>query len=458
MGGTMVTPKKPLNSVHVDYYASSSKSCQSKHRSTPSLLQPYIDKLQSRLGLPTLNFNDMGETGGSFSTNDDDVTKWWFAFWKDQPSFWFSLKKPSGAAYALGTLERYMPSIKNQLTKKFLMSRYLKVIEETYMSAFISLKVMVKDQKKASPSPPKNKVYTNGDITFILQRCLWFNLEKFIDFYVFQTALLRLCSRATETSRLSIENLSIRELNEGSLNNILQCYLVRDKMGVDNNHPLIPNKHDVFGDLIVAIGLALFLRNHKSLMPSIASLKSDSAVSKHYTVMLDSIWERYPPAENTTVRKGTSHFGKHTAQFLLDGNKLHIAAELFGGWNDGKISGPGARSAYFSNPFPYLLDGAKALGAWSKVGSDYQRVTIPSYDAISKDTGDKICSAFFSHLPDNLFCTQAKEMVLMCVLAKWDDLLHHIRAEPNGLFKDPKNHILVTTLTHRLSQHDIGLA
>ena len=111
-----------------------------------------------------------------------------------------------------------MPTIKNQLTKKLMLSRYLKVIEETYASAFKSLKTMIKDQKKASPSPPKNKVYTSGDIEFILQRCLWFNLEKYIDFYLFQTALLRLCSRATETSRLSVQNLSIRELHEGSLN------------------------------------------------------------------------------------------------------------------------------------------------------------------------------------------------------------------------------------------------
>ena len=48
-------------------------------------------------------------------------------------------------------------------------------------------------------------------------------------------------------------------------------------------------KYDVFCDLVVAIGLSLFLRNDKALMPSIAALKGDSAVSKHYTTMLNSI-------------------------------------------------------------------------------------------------------------------------------------------------------------------------
>ena len=182
------------------------------------------------------------------------------------------------------------------------------------------------------------------------------------------------------------QNLSIRELCEGPRNNILQCYLTRDKMGVDNNHPLIPNKFDVFGDLVVAIGLALFIRNDKALMPSIPSLMGDSAVSAHYTNTLNTIWKRYPPAENVIVRRGTSHFGKHTAQFLLDGVKLHIATQLFGGWNIGE----GASNEHFSNPFPYLLDGAKRLAGWSKVGTDYQCVSIPSYDVISKDLGDKI--------------------------------------------------------------------
>jgi hypothetical protein len=443
-----------FDEVYVNFYASSSKSCRAKHNSTASLIQAYIDNLQNRLGLPSINYNDIAETGGSPTSNDDDVTKWWFVFWEGQPAFWCGLKKSNGEDYATATLERYMPSIKNQLKKKFILSRYLTVIEETYASANARLKSMVKIRKKTIGTPPKNKVYSNEDITFILQRCLWFNSEKYIDFLVFQTLLLRLCSRATETSLLRASNLSIRELCEGPYTKILQCYLVRDKMGVDNNHPLIPNKFDVFADPVVAIGLALFIGDGKTLMPSIALLKAESAVSAHYTTILNAIWKRYPPAENVTVRQGTSHFGKHTAQFLLDGSKLHIAAQLFGGWN----VGDGARNEYFSNPFPYLLDGAKSLAGWSKAGGDYQRVSIPSYDVISKDLGDKICSVFFGHIPEDALSTQAKQLILVPLLSKWCQLLQHIRAEPNGLFKDPRNHFVFGTLVKRLQQYNVELS
>lgn len=444
----------PFAAINVEYYASSSKSNQAKHASTAALIQKYIDDLQIRLALPRLKYSDITEIGGSPSTNDKDVTKWWFVFWEGQPDFWFNLKKSNGANYAPESLKRYMPTIKNQLKKKFLMSRYLKVIEETFASAMATVKTKVKASKSA---PPKNKVYTNENITFILQRCLWFNSAKYIDFFIFQTATLRLCSRATETSRLTIQNLSSRELCEGAPNKILQCYLVRDKSGVDNNHPLIPNKFDVFGDMIVAVGLALFLRDDNILMPSIAGLAGDSAVSAHYTNTLSAIWKRYPPAENVTVRQGTSHFGKHTAQWLLDGAKLHIAAQLFGGWNIKPNIGEGARSEYFSNPFPYLLDGAKCLAGWNKVGSDYQRVSIPTHDVTSKDLGDKICSAFFGHLPEASLNTQMKQLILVCLLSKWDQLVEQIRSEPNGLFRDPSNHIIFSTLVKRLNQANIEL-
>ena len=132
----MVSPSNALDSVCVDFFcASASKSCQAKHSSTASKIQSYIDHLQNRLGLPSLNYNDITETGGSPWTSDEDATKWWFAFWEGQPAFWFSLKKSNGADYSMGTLERCMLSIKNQLTKKFILSRYLKVIEETCVSA-----------------------------------------------------------------------------------------------------------------------------------------------------------------------------------------------------------------------------------------------------------------------------------------------------------------------------------
>lgn len=442
-------PPSPLDSVVVNYYGSTSKSCQSKHSSTSRLIQLYLDELQDRLGLPRFNFDDINDTGGSFSVNEDDIEKWWFVFWKDQPAFWFSLKKSNGKDYAPKTLERYMPAIKNQLVKKFLLSRYVKLIEETYNSASRYLKVMVTAKKKDSP-PPTNKVYTDVEIAFILQRALWFNLLEYIDFFVFQTALLRLSSRAHETSdKVTLKNLSIRQVCEGAINNILQCYLVRDKYGVDWDFPMIPNKHGVFGDLPLAIGLSLFLRDGVEimLMPSVAN-KTD--VSAYYISMMNSLWKRYSPAGTTTIRKGTSHWGKHTAQSLLDGCKLHVAARLFGGWNE-----KGARNHYFSNPFPYLLDGAKAMAGWSKVGDGYQRVTIP---VIESELAGKIRSVFFGHIPDESLGIQVKSMILVCVLSKWDQLLDQIRAEPNGLFNDPRNHIILATLNHRLARDGVAVS
>ena len=131
------------------------------------------------------------------------------------------------------------------------------VLRKTFRPVFLTRATV---RSKTLATPRKNKVYdTSEDGAFFLQRCLWFNSEKYIDFFVFQMATLRLCRRATETSRLTVQNLSIRELCEGPPNKVLQCYLVRDKMGVDKKHPLIPNKSDVFGDLVVAIALALFI-------------------------------------------------------------------------------------------------------------------------------------------------------------------------------------------------------
>ena len=445
---TTLSPSQAFADINVDFNASSSKSNQAKYKSTANLIQKYIDDLQTRLDLPSLKYEDITEIGGSPSTCDEDVTKWWFAFWEGQPSFWFSLKQTNGKPYAASTLERYMPNIKNQLQTKFMMSRYLPMIKETYKSAMVALKTKVKAGKNM---PRKNKVYTNEDITFILQRCLWFNSEEYIDFFIFQTALLRLCSRAAETSRLTLQKLSIRELIEGSHNNILQCHVVRDKQSTDNNIPLIPNKSEVFGDLTVAFGLAVFIRDSDSLMPTIASLNGDSAAAAHYTKMLENIWRRYPPAAGVNVKKGTSHFGKYTTQYLLDGARLDKAAKLFGGW---KVD-EGARNTYHTNSFPYLLDGAKHLAGWSKVGSDYQRVSIPTYETISGALGDKICSAFFGHLPE--LSNQIKRMFLVCLMSKWDQLLQQIQAEPNGLFKNPHNHIIFSTLMKRLSEHNIEL-
>jgi hypothetical protein len=74
------SPSKAFESICVNYYASSAKSTQAKHNSTAALIQKYIDDLQTRLGLPCLDYNDLTEIGGSPSTKDDDVTKWWLAF------------------------------------------------------------------------------------------------------------------------------------------------------------------------------------------------------------------------------------------------------------------------------------------------------------------------------------------------------------------------------------------
>jgi hypothetical protein len=212
----MAFSSKALDAVCVNFYASASASCKSKHNSVSSLIQPYIDALQKRLDLPSLNYNDMTEIGGSPTTNNEDITKWWFVFWEGQPEYWFGLKKSNGEDYDMGNLERYMLSVKNQLTKKFSLSRYLNVIKGTYNTAHIELKSMVKTRNKASGVPPKNKIYTSDDVTFILQGCLWFDSAKYIDFLVFQTLLLRLCSRATETSALKVQNISFREVCDGA--------------------------------------------------------------------------------------------------------------------------------------------------------------------------------------------------------------------------------------------------
>ena len=116
--------------------------------------------------------------------------------------------------------------------------------------------------------------------------------------------------------------------------------------------------------LLLAIGLALFIGSEQYLMPSFAdccSESDDSVIPQLYKNAIDVLWKRYPLIEGEIVRKGTSHFGKHTAQFNLDGYKLHIAAKLFAGHKPME----GARNEYFSNPFPHLLDGAKALGGWT---------------------------------------------------------------------------------------------
>jgi hypothetical protein len=51
-----------------------------------------------------------------------------------------------------------------------------------------------------------------------------------------------------------------------------------------------------------------------------------------------------------------------------------------------------------------------------------------------------------------------KRMFTVCLLAKWDILLNHIQQEPNGLFKDPRNHLIFSTLMKRLLEHNIDLA
>lgn len=435
-----------LASVRTDWYASSSKSCQAKHEIVMKKIQKYLEEFQAGFDLPEINISDLDDTGGSFSTDDEQITKWWFAFWDRQPDFWFSLEKSNGESYGTATLERYMGSVKNQLMKKFSLSHYLKVIEEAYNSSLVKMRKMMQERKKTNPSGKKKMVYSNENISFILERCLWLNHSKFIDFFVFQTATLRLSSRAAETSRLSAQSLSVRDHLQGQ---ILQCYLIRDKKGVDGNHPLIPNKEGLFGDPVAAIGLALFFNKDK-LMPSISGLSQESAVSSHYTSILNTLWKRYPPPPGSNVRKGTSHFGKYTAQFQLDDNKLHMSAQCFGAWNVGE----GARPVYFTHPFPYLLDGAKALGGWPKVGVEYQDVTVPSYDTVS-NLGDRICEAFYGHIPTSVVCTQVKRMILVCVLAKWDNLRDVIRSEPNGLFLDESNHIIFSTLLNRLSMYEI---
>ena len=150
--------RSPLDSVDVNYYGTASRSCQAKVDVTAKRIQEYLDDLQTKLCLPPVQFASMGETGGSFSTDDDDVTKWWFLFFGEQPAFWMGLRKANGEVYAAGTLERYMPCIKNQLLQRFTLSRYRMLIENAYTTALRSLKGSIKEMKK-SLGPPKDKVY-----------------------------------------------------------------------------------------------------------------------------------------------------------------------------------------------------------------------------------------------------------------------------------------------------------
>jgi hypothetical protein len=111
------SPSKAFESICVNYYASAAKSTQAKHDSVADLIQKYIDDLQTRLELPSQIYNDLTEIGGSPSTKDEDIKKWWFAFWEGQPTFWFGLKKSNGTPYATSTLERYMNAAKNRIKK-----------------------------------------------------------------------------------------------------------------------------------------------------------------------------------------------------------------------------------------------------------------------------------------------------------------------------------------------------
>ena len=111
MGAT--GPKELLESVCVNYYASASKSCQSKHDVVVRMIQPYLDDLQDRFGLHRIDLSDLDDTGGSFSTNEDDITKWW---WKTTRLL-VQLQKNNGNGHGTDTMERYMGSLKNQLVK-----------------------------------------------------------------------------------------------------------------------------------------------------------------------------------------------------------------------------------------------------------------------------------------------------------------------------------------------------
>ena len=159
--------------------------------------------------------------------------------------------------------------------------------------------------------------------------------------------------------------------------------------------------------------------------------------------------------EGEDVRKGTSHFGKHTAQFNLDGFKLHIAAKLYAGHKPVE----GARNEYFSNPFPYLFDGARALGGWAKKSDgDFQDVMVPSFgDIEDQEVACKICSVFFGHIPGEWLAMEARRMILVCLLSKWDLLVQEICAEPNGMFRDPSNHLLLRTLHSRLKEYQVDV-
>ena len=140
-----------LDSVHVNF-CSTNRRRSHVRPSTTEKIQACLNELLKRLGLPKLNCTDVTETGGFFSTDNDAVAKCWFCFWEGQPAFWLNPKKANGRNCSKGTLERCVPSIKNELTKKFVLSRCRKVIEENCASAFSSMKATVKEQKKASPS------------------------------------------------------------------------------------------------------------------------------------------------------------------------------------------------------------------------------------------------------------------------------------------------------------------
>lgn len=444
-----VSKPQSIKFVRNDPYRNASSGCKSKVKSTKNLIQPYLDAFQIRHGLPAVNADDLDGAGGAFSNDINEIQKWWVAYFAGQPEYWSSLKKTTDKGYSPSTLERYMSTPKNELCKKLTSLEHKYIIEEAFKPAYSHLQKLIKKMKREN-GPPKEKIYSDDDITFILERCLWLNTKKDLDFYVFQHLLLRLCSRATETSQLQVSSLSLTSHIEDSLENkILRIYLVRDKDSKAEHIPLIPNREQVLGDPVLAIGLSLLVHNSDLLLPSIAPNVSvardkEAAASKHYNQSLKAIWTHYSPSQDQSVTFGTSHYGKHTTLYQLDSAKLHEAAQCYGGW---KVKGEGARNHYASNPWPYMLDGAKYLGNWSRLTNrDWQAVRVPYYN---DQVSEQICNALFGHVPG--LESRIKHFILVCMLSKWDRLEMLIRSEPNERFADPCKHLIFLTLSQRLS-------
>ena len=114
--------------VQNDPYRNAFRGCKSKVKTTKNLIQPNLDAFQLRFELSPIKAEDIDGTGGSFSTDINEIQNWWVAYFAGQPEYWSSLTKTTGGGYSPDTLKRYMSTPKNELRKKLTSLQYKYII------------------------------------------------------------------------------------------------------------------------------------------------------------------------------------------------------------------------------------------------------------------------------------------------------------------------------------------